>query len=266
MAVWDCFIFYNELEILERRMHYLDSVVDHFVVVESSVTHKGTPKPSFYQDNKGRYARWAHKIRHVLVDDNPVDTEDAWRRENHHRQGILRALGDAKPSDWIMVSDVDEIPNRGAVCLGRDSNIVNATAFHMMAFQYSLDWMQTFEPWFGTVMLRMDQMPPGGPQELRDNRWKYPHHRFAGWHLSSFGSLDHVYNKVREYAHHADESCVKTTRESLASDIAAGVLGGTHKLTPTPPLALNSMPRSLVEPLPLETEEPPSESVPGSAQ
>ena len=74
MAVWDCFIFYNELEILERRLHYLDSVVDHFVIVESSVTHKGTPKPSFYQDNKDRYARWAHKIRHVVVDDNPMDT------------------------------------------------------------------------------------------------------------------------------------------------------------------------------------------------
>jgi beta-1,4-mannosyl-glycoprotein beta-1,4-N-acetylglucosaminyltransferase len=254
MAVWDCFIFYNELDILERRMHYLDTVVDHFVIVESSVTHKGTPKPSFYQDNKARYARWADKIRHIVVDDNPEGDDASWARENHHRQGILRALTDsAEPSDWVMISDVDEIPNRGAVCLGRDNQIVNPTAFHMMAFQYSLDWMQTFEPWFGTVMCRWDQMPRGGPQELRDNRWKYPHHRFAGWHFSSFGNLDHVYNKLNEYAHHGDDACVNTTRESLEIEMRDGYLGGGHRLTRTPPVALNSMPRSLVDPLPLET-------------
>lgn len=254
MVVWDCFIFYNELEILERRMHYLDSAVDKFVVVESSVTHKGTPKPSFYQDNKERYAQWAHKIHHVMVEDNPMDTEDAWRRENHHRQGILRALGDAKHSDWILISDVDEIPNRGAVCLMKENAIVNPTSFHMMAFQYSLDWMQTFEPWFGTVMLRKDQMPPGGPQELRNNRWKYPHHRFAGWHLSSFGDSSHVYNKIKEYAHHADDLSVQTTQEELESYMENGLMCGNYKLSRTPPYVMNIIPRSLSAPLPLETE------------
>lgn len=248
-------------------MHYLDSVVDHFVVVESSVTHKGTPKPSFYQENKERYARWAHKIRHVMVEDNPVDTEDAWRRENHHRQGILRALdGAAKPSDWVLVSDVDEIPNRDAVRLGRDNQIANPTAFHMTAFQYSLDWMQTFEPWFGTVMCRMDQMPPGGPQELRNNRWKYPHHRFAGWHFSSFGDSKHVYNKIKEYAHHGDEVCANTTLESLESYMENGLMCGNYKLSRTPSSLINIIPRSLSAPLPLETEEPQTASVPDSAQ
>ena len=33
----DCFIFYNELDILKKRLRYLDSVVDKFVLVESTV-------------------------------------------------------------------------------------------------------------------------------------------------------------------------------------------------------------------------------------
>ena len=257
MAVWDCFIFYNELDILERRLHYLDPVVDHFVVVESSVTHKGTPKRSFYQDNKERYARWAHKIRHVVVDDNPVDTEDAWVRENHHRQGILRGLENAEPSDWVLVSDVDEIPNRGAVSHQKQQVSVNPTAFHMFAFQYNLKWMQTAEPWFGTIMTRVDQMPPGGPQELRNNRWRYPHHPYSGWHLSSFGDVEHVFNKVREYAHHQDDACRLSTPESLEKEIAEGIMtGGTFKLTPTPQEVARLIPHSLSASLPLETEEP----------
>ena len=253
MPVWDCFIFYNELDILERRMHYLDSVVDYFVIVESSVTHKGTPKPSFYQDNKARYARWSHKIRHIWVDDNPMDSDDAWVRENHHRQGIRRAIVDAEPSDYILVSDVDEIPRIDAIVHTKSTNTVNPIAFHMQAFQYSFKWMQMFEPWFGTVILRADQMPPGGPQELRDCRWKYPHHRFAGWHLSSFGDAKHVFKKVSEYAHHGDDACKKSTEDTLKVEIEHGIMtGGTFKLTPTPPEVMKLIPRSLVEPLPLE--------------
>jgi beta-1,4-mannosyl-glycoprotein beta-1,4-N-acetylglucosaminyltransferase len=260
MAVWDCFIFYNELDLLERRLHYLDSVVDHFVIVESSVTHKGTPKPSFYQDNKERYARWAHKIRHVVVDDNPSpgDTSDdsVWRRENHHRQGMLRALADAQSSDWVLVSDVDEIPNRGAVSHQKQIAAANPTAFHMLAFQYNLKWMQTKEPWFGTVMCQMDQMPRGGPQEMRDNRWKYPHHPYSGWHLSSFGDAHHVLNKVKEYAHCNDQTATQSTAESLEREISEGIMtGGAWKLDPTPAEVMRLIPHSLSAPLPLETEE-----------
>lgn len=40
----DCFIFYNELDILKKRLRYLDSVVDKFVLVESTVTHRGEEK------------------------------------------------------------------------------------------------------------------------------------------------------------------------------------------------------------------------------
>ena len=40
----DCFIFYNELEMLNYRLNILNNVVDYFVIVESTHTHAGKKK------------------------------------------------------------------------------------------------------------------------------------------------------------------------------------------------------------------------------
>lgn len=39
MAIYDCFTFFNEIELLEWRLKLLDEVVDYFVIVESNMTH-----------------------------------------------------------------------------------------------------------------------------------------------------------------------------------------------------------------------------------
>ena len=36
--VYDCFQFFNELDILKLRMHVLNDVVDKFVISEATVT------------------------------------------------------------------------------------------------------------------------------------------------------------------------------------------------------------------------------------
>ena len=40
----DAFTFFNEKELVELRIKYLDSIVDYFVVVEADVTHTGIKK------------------------------------------------------------------------------------------------------------------------------------------------------------------------------------------------------------------------------
>ena len=46
--VIDCFIFFNELEMLEFRLEELNEHVDYFVLVESNLTHTGIEKELFY--------------------------------------------------------------------------------------------------------------------------------------------------------------------------------------------------------------------------
>ena len=52
MKIIDCFIFYNELEILNVRLHELYDVVDNIIIAEATTTHTGKPKPLYYLENK----------------------------------------------------------------------------------------------------------------------------------------------------------------------------------------------------------------------
>ena len=63
MKVIDCFTFFNELDLLEFRLKFLDQHVDMFVVAESNLTHSGKPKPYYFEENKKRFDHWMHKKR-----------------------------------------------------------------------------------------------------------------------------------------------------------------------------------------------------------
>ena len=41
MKIFDCFMYFDEDLVLDVRLNTLDEYVDHFVIVESTFTHKG---------------------------------------------------------------------------------------------------------------------------------------------------------------------------------------------------------------------------------
>ena len=45
--IYDCFIFFNELDLLKIRFKLLDDLVDKFVLTESTLTFSGKPKPLY---------------------------------------------------------------------------------------------------------------------------------------------------------------------------------------------------------------------------
>ena len=90
--VYDCFQFFNELDILKLRMHVLNDVVDKFVISEATVTFSGEKKPLYFQENREMFKEFEDKIIHKVVDDTPMDTS-AFMRDSHgneHRgHGLL---------------------------------------------------------------------------------------------------------------------------------------------------------------------------------
>jgi len=113
--IFDCFTFFNELDILEIRLHEMAPVVDRFVLVEARKTFQGADKPLYFDENKARYAPFLDKIEHVIVD-FPDDlglyrkaASPAWAREYYQRDQIAQGLTKAKPNDLVIVSDIDEI-------------------------------------------------------------------------------------------------------------------------------------------------------------
>lgn len=107
--VYDCFQFFNELDILKIRLNVLSPVVDKFVISEATETFSGLKKPLYYEENKEMFAEFADKIIHVVVDDTPEG--DTHYRDTFQKNAVTRGLEGCTDDDIIIFSDLDEIPN-----------------------------------------------------------------------------------------------------------------------------------------------------------
>ncbi len=112
MKTYDCFTFFNELDLLKMRLNILNDYVDFFVLVESNKTHSGKSKDLVFERNKNQFSDFSHKIIHIIVDDMPeLKDTNRWVLENFQRNAIMRGLTKCDASDLILISDLDEIPN-----------------------------------------------------------------------------------------------------------------------------------------------------------
>lgn len=107
--VYDCFQFFNELDMLKIRLNVLSPVVDRFVISEATETFSGLKKPLYYEENKELFAEFADKIIHVVVEDTPQG--DTHYRDTFQKNAVTRGLKDCTDEDVIIFSDLDEIPN-----------------------------------------------------------------------------------------------------------------------------------------------------------
>ena len=107
--VYDCFKFFNELDMLKIRLNVMSPIVDKFVISEATETFSGLKKPLYYEENKEMFAEFADKIIHVVVDDTPEGyTHD---RDTFQKNAVTRGLANCTDEDIIIFSDLDEIPN-----------------------------------------------------------------------------------------------------------------------------------------------------------
>lgn len=111
----DAFPFFNELDLLEIRLHELDSFVDYFLITECTVTHSGKAKPLYFAENASRFKKFGSKIIHQVVDDVPEGLsgfEIEWFQRDAAKPLLTRMLED----DSILIyGDVDEIPTVGGL-------------------------------------------------------------------------------------------------------------------------------------------------------
>lgn len=119
MAIYDCFPFFYELELLDLRLILLNNKVDYFVIVEMNRTQRGEKKEYIFEENKHKYKRYLNKIIHIKVDadllidieNNIKDGSKNWILENYQRNCIMSGLKNCNLEDIVMISDIDEIPN-----------------------------------------------------------------------------------------------------------------------------------------------------------
>lgn len=198
--IYDSIIFYNELDMLELRLNILNDVVDRFVLVESGETHSGKPKPAYYADNRARFARWADKIEYVYLPSlTALAGENSWHREKMHRASIALGLKTARDDDWVIVSDVDEIPHPDRV---RDLQHVggDGVKFELDFYYYNLN-CRVKQGWaIGAARWGRER----NTNRIRTQEGITSTVLHGGWHFSYFGGAAQVVSKVDAFMHHAD--------------------------------------------------------------
>jgi beta-1,4-mannosyl-glycoprotein beta-1,4-N-acetylglucosaminyltransferase len=129
--------------------------VDFFVLAESPVTYRADPKPYYFLENRERFAKFLPKIRHVKVEDMPLEKgfDHNWRRETHQRAALECGLFDAQPDDIIMLSDLDEIPRPEKICEAAELT-GSLRVFQMRFFSYyaNCEFHPGNDYWVGTGM------------------------------------------------------------------------------------------------------------------
>ena len=106
--IYDCFIFNDELDLLELRLRFLNDTVDKFVLVESERTLSGNNKLLHYKNNQSRFREFENKIVHLIA---PSNNFPAWDYEFFQRNYIKEGLQNCNEEDIIFISDADEIVN-----------------------------------------------------------------------------------------------------------------------------------------------------------
>ncbi len=216
--IYDCCMFFNELDMLETRFHILEDVVDHFVVCEAPETHSGQPKPFHLWENWQRFARWHKKIIYVRTGSLIAHSDNSWERERYHRSQIAQGLTGANSLDWVIVSDVDEIPRPSNVAELR-SEVVAQTAKFELAFHYYDLNHRVKQGWsIGASRWGVVWPDPNGadPNKIRTNAFGenivFP---FGGWHFSWMGGSEQILAKHAAFMHSNDPVIRDMPRDPL---------------------------------------------------
>lgn len=201
--IYEGFMFFNELDLLEIRLHELDKLVDKFILVESHIKHDGGPKPLYYGDNLSRFSEFNHKIIHIIADDiSPSLPHKPWPsrkdRDDNQRNAIARGLRGASNDDIFIHSDTDEIINSDLTLEfingpDFDPNVITGFDMHLLYYYFNLRMISS--PWCGSTMTRVGNI--GKILDLRNKRLDMILHLYHyGWHFSYMGPPSQILLKA----------------------------------------------------------------------
>ena len=245
MKIFDCFMYFDEDLILDLRLNYLDQFVDYFIIVESIFNHNGNKRKALFDIKKFR--KFEKKIIYLLIDhnvdellniNNDKNTDDilgleiinALKRENYQRNFITNGLTDAKDEDWIIISDLDEIPNLEVNKLRE--NKCKIVFFRQLMIYYKFNLFLNKFPWIGSkACKKKDLKSPQWLRNIKDRNYpwwridtlfsntKYSNIKIfgnGGWHFSNIKTPEKIEKKLKSYLHHTEYEINPVGKEKIA--------------------------------------------------
>tara|TARA_B100000795_G_C22730800_1_gene411294 strand:+ start:27 stop:899 length:873 start_codon:yes stop_codon:yes gene_type:complete len=226
-------MYFDEDIVLDVRLNYLNEYVDKFVIVESRYNHKGEKRePQFNIEN---FSKFKEKIIYLLINDEPNNIKDitenlngekktgrfimnALRRENFQRNFIYKGISQASDNDWIIISDLDEIPDLKNYDLKKSE--LPLIFFKQLMIYYKFNLVLKNYSWIGSKACKKKNLI--SPQWLRNIKDRsYPWWRLdtlfskskynkimiienGGWHFSYIKNASDIEKKLKSYLHHRE--------------------------------------------------------------
>lgn len=236
--VYDCFLFFQEVELLRLRLSYLYNKVDYFIIVESGQTFSGRKKNFDFESIKESLSNFQDKIiyfkneyivesydslsRNLEKKGDPVSLNILDNMNNHthykkkelnwvidtfQRESIKYPLSNSNlnDDDIVLFSDLDEIPSHHFIeaCYQINNNFISNRQFE---FSFKLNILSN-ENWYGTIATKWKTLKFLSLNSLRlDVRQKFKivqdlkiHH--GGYHFTSYGQIDKIKKKIVSMGH-----------------------------------------------------------------
>ena len=233
MKIYDCFMFFDEEMLLDLRLNIMNKYVDKFVITEATYLHSGKAKKLVFDINK--FSKFKDKIIYTVVDDLPGNLEKIYdsdnrdkrgeklinnsiKRENYQREMAQKSLKNLDPNDFILINDVDEIPNLDNLNLNKIKKKI--IMFKQKTFSYKFNLQYRELNWHGSKACRKkDFISPQWLRNVKDR--KYPFWRIdtffskkkytgiyyvenGGWHFTNIKSAEDIEKKYTNFLHHQD--------------------------------------------------------------
>jgi beta-1,4-mannosyl-glycoprotein beta-1,4-N-acetylglucosaminyltransferase len=214
----DCCIFNDETEMLNFRLNELDWVIDKFIIIESIYTFQGQKKELVFDRVKEKFSPFRDKIIYVIDDRQPHP--NPWVNERLLRNAASVAINKLTLSseDYVGLSDVDEIPDTDVLNQLKNEHSTGFLGFFPNFYYYNLNCRKKRKlpgPIYGRMdriyyrfNFELDRMRDalvfawrvgGGDNEI--NPCGLNSFNAGGWHLSCFGSVDKIVNKLKSFSH-----------------------------------------------------------------
>ena len=226
----DCFLFFQELDILEIRLEYLYDYVDKFIVVEANESFAGNKKEFNFEKNLHLFKKYIDKIHYYKIKDrhknydllmkylnknknlklkkikehlnnhNYYDKKKlSWVLEAYHRECIHLPLSKlCNDKDTIIFSDIDEIPELKLV--KNINNIQTPAVCKQKEFKYFLN-LYSNNKWVGSSILKYSQIKSNSLNIIRKESKRLRNLYPGGYHFTSIGNEKNIINKIENWGH-----------------------------------------------------------------
>ena len=229
----DSFLFFQELDLLEIRLNYLDEFVDKFVIIESCQTFNGKKKEFNFEKTKHRFRKFINKIIYYKIEDYHNSPEALYQHLSNHKYSCRRLISKLMDShlhydktklwwvldsyhrecihyvlrefcsldDLIIFSDLDEIPSSNVFYLiKKNKELKFPLVCRQHEFKYYLN-SHNNSKWLGSIIAPYSYLKDKSLNTLRIGSYKLDKVNNGGYHFTSVGGINLLKLKIENWGH-----------------------------------------------------------------